>query len=51
MAGPQDPVGGGVGLHLGSERCFDLYRHDRQKVILLTGPTFPAPGSAMPYDP
>jgi hypothetical protein len=36
---PPDPHGGS-GLHPGSERfVINLYGYDRQKIILLTGPT------------
>jgi hypothetical protein len=40
--GPLGPRGGGgSGLHLRFERCFvNLHMYDRQKVILLTGPTY-----------
>jgi hypothetical protein len=44
--------GGGSDLHQGSKRCVvNLHEYERQKVILLMGPTFPAPGPAMAYDP
>jgi hypothetical protein len=37
--GPPGPHGG-AGPHLGSEGCVvNLHGHDRQRVILLTGPT------------
>jgi hypothetical protein len=45
------PQGGGSGPHPGSKRCVvNLHRHDRQKVILLTGPTIPALGPVMADD-
>jgi hypothetical protein len=41
----------GSGLHPGSERCVvNLHGYEREKIILLTGPSFPAPGPAMAYD-
>jgi hypothetical protein len=44
--------GGRYGMHSGPERCvINLYGYERQKVILLTGLTFPAPSPAMAYDP
>jgi hypothetical protein len=43
---------GGSGPHLGSERCVvNLHRHDRQKVIMLTGLILPALSSVMANDP
>jgi hypothetical protein len=51
---PQAPMGGGGGgLRCPrSKRCIiNLHGYKRQEVILLTGPTFPAPGPAMAYDP
>jgi hypothetical protein len=43
---------GGSGLHLGSKRCVvNLHGYQRQKVILLMGPTFTTPGPTMAYDP
>jgi hypothetical protein len=43
---------GWFGLHLGSERCVvNLHGCERQKVIMLMGPTFPTPGPTMTYDP
>jgi hypothetical protein len=54
-AGPQTPVvegGGGSDLHKESGWCVvNLYEYETQKVILLMGLTFPAPGPAMAYDP
>jgi hypothetical protein len=48
---PPNPIGGS-GLHPGSERCvLNLHGYDRQKVILLTGLTFPATGPVMADDP
>jgi hypothetical protein len=42
----------GSGLHPGPVRCIvNLRGYDRQKVILLTGPTFPVPGPIMADDP
>jgi hypothetical protein len=29
----------------------NMHAYDRQKAILLTGPTFPTPGPVMAYDP
>jgi hypothetical protein len=44
--------GGGSGPHPGSKRCVvNLHRHDRQKVILLTGPILPALSSVVANDP
>jgi hypothetical protein len=43
---------GGFSSHPGSKRCVvSLHRHDRQKVILLTGLILPAPSSIMADDP
>jgi hypothetical protein len=51
-SGPLGPCEGGVDLHRGSKRCvINLHEYERQKVILLMDPTFPAPGPAMAYDP
>jgi hypothetical protein len=48
---PPNPIGGS-GLHPGSERCvLNLHGYDRQKVILLTGLTFPATDPVMADDP
>jgi hypothetical protein len=51
--GPLVPGGGGVsGPHPGFKRCvLNLHGYERQKVILLTGPTFPTPGRAIAYNP
>jgi hypothetical protein len=49
---PRGPHGGAFGLNPGSEICVvNLHGYERQKIILLTGLTFPAPGPAMAYDP
>jgi hypothetical protein len=46
------PRGGGSGLHPRSERCVvNMHGYDRQKVILLTGPSLPALIAIMAYDP
>jgi hypothetical protein len=43
---------GGSDLHPGFKRCVvNLYEYDRQKVILLTGLTFPMIGPVMADDP
>jgi hypothetical protein len=44
------PPGGGP--HPGSKRCVvNMHRHDRQKVILLTGLILSALSSVMAHDP
>jgi hypothetical protein len=43
--------GGGSALHLECERCAGLHRHDRQKVILLTGHSLHALSFAMADGP
>jgi hypothetical protein len=49
--GPPSPHGGSA-LHPRSEMCVvNMHGYERQKVILHMGPTFPAPGTAMAYDP
>jgi hypothetical protein len=49
---PQAPIGGGGLWCLRSERCIvNLHGYERQEVILLIDPTFPALGPAMAYDP
>jgi hypothetical protein len=48
-AGPQVPVGEGVRSPFRIQNvCCDLHRHDRQKVILLTGLILPAFSSIVP---
>jgi hypothetical protein len=50
LGGPRG--GGGSGPHLRSKRCVvNLHSHDRQKVILLTGPILSALSSIMAHDP
>jgi hypothetical protein len=44
--------GGGVGPHPGFMRCvINMHRHDKQKVILLTGLILSALSSVMAHDP
>jgi hypothetical protein len=53
MTGPREaPAGGGSDPHPGSKGCVvNLHRHDKQKVILLTGLILSALSSVMAHNP
>jgi hypothetical protein len=49
---PWEAPAGGSSPHPGSKRCVvNMHRHDRKKVILLTGPILSALSSVMAHDP